>query len=266
MQAKQPDQRTQTGAASAFSVRDSGSVQRRWQRSATALCFFVVLATLVAACSDPDIISCDSSTDCPDLYPICRAEFSACDNCATNADCQTAGLGNFCNPDTNACAQVLCVADTDCPQPNTPVCNPADNTCVGCVDDMNCDQPGARVCDMAINICVGCVDDMNCDQPGARVCDMADNTCVGCVDSDDCSSLFPICTDANLCVECLDNNQCTAPEVCNTDDNACVECLDNNQCTAPEVCNTDDNACVECLDNNQCTAPKVCNTDDNRCE
>lgn len=76
---------------------------------------------------------CQSSSDCTDDAPICRAGF--CESiCTGDADCADVAGRTHCSPD-GAC--VGCVDSTQC-SGNTAFCDAEENVCRGCERDNEC--------------------------------------------------------------------------------------------------------------------------------
>ena len=137
-----------------------------------------------------------------------------------------------------------CTDDTDCTDPNRPICRPNFDVCVQCVEDTDCGA--GEVCNNLV-----------CELPAGN-----------CQIDDDCSGSTPVCDQGNnVCVECLVPNDCGQGETCI--DNECETlatsgCSDDTDCNgvvAPDPrpnCNVLTGKCAQCFDDADCSGGDVC--------
>ena len=129
---------------------------------------------------------------------------------------------------------------------DTPVCDEANNTCVGCLDVSHCDGD-TPACDTGTNTCVACTDETFCDGD-TPVCDTANTTCVGCLGDENCSGDTPVCdTSSTTCVACLDNTSCESPDasLCGVDQ-TCGACMADADCSHLGLNRCVQGVCSEC--------------------
>ena len=129
---------------------------------------------------------------------------------------------------------------------DTPVCDEANNTCVGCLDVSDCDGD-TPACDTTTNTCVACTDETFCDGD-TPVCDTANTTCVGCLGDENCSGDTPVCdTSSTTCVACLDNTSCESPDasLCGSDQ-TCGACMADADCSHLGLNRCVQGVCTEC--------------------
>jgi len=190
--------------------------------------------------------------------------------CCTNADCQA---GQTC--ENNVC-KYECNVDSDCTDPEKPLCSD-DHLCVaGCRGDDDCDGynnvcnlPGYENCNYCsggganeIGSCnPGCIDNNNC--PGEQLCN-ANHLCECTVDEDCADNEF---CDAGQCLPgCNEDSDCTVMScsTCSLSSHTCVnpECCSDSDCNDPEkpTC-SDDNLCIA-----GCRADSDCDGYNNVCD
>jgi|GEM_PF-1999348 len=129
---------------------------------------------------------------------------------------------------------------------DTPVCDEANNTCVGCLDVSHCDGD-TPACDTSTNTCVACTDETFCDGD-TPVCDTSSTTCVGCLGDENCSGDTPVCdTSSTTCVGCLDNTSCESPDasLCGADQ-TCGACMADADCSHLGLNRCVQGVCTEC--------------------
>ena len=215
-----------------------------------ALVCFLESHTCEDACVDGDDCSgdapiCDPSTtacvqcldadDCPD-DPVCSAITGQCVECAVDADCPLARPQ--CDGD-NRCRE--CIVDAHCDAGE--LCQ--NNECaVPCQDNTGCPDPDKPLCDVADQTCVECLSETDCG--GQTPACGKDNECVECADDDDCpGGNAPLCEpDEEICVECVADGDCNDPDNGVCDENQCVECANDNDCPI-DAPNCEDNECTD---------------------
>ncbi|MBQ9818214.1 MAG: VCBS repeat-containing protein [Proteobacteria bacterium] len=143
------------------------------------------------------------------------------------------------------------------------VCDPVSGTCVECVQDSDCLNPDTPVCDKNAHVCTSaCETDKDCPK---GICDNHICRQIACESNADCPS--GVCDTAkHLCVECVVDPDC-AQGVCDTENNRCVECNADSDCPVG-VCNTQKHECKGCTQHSECTdaASPICNLSNGNCE
>ena len=139
---------------------------------------------------DPE--AADQGVVCP-LNQVCHPIDRLCVDCATSADCTTAGL-RACDVERGRCVE--CTATADCTGPRS-VCDTDAQRCVECLGEEGCGL--LDVCNDATQQCVECVSPADCTaDDDARFCFQA--RCVECrIDADCTEPDRPICSDEFEC-------------------------------------------------------------------
>ena len=128
----------------------------------------VVSSAIVAACSNSNVVPCESDTDCADLTdtPVCDADLGQCvaegDNqCTEDIDCQIRDGATDGNP--NDVDPTTCDADDDCATADDEVCvkgHDDEGFCLILGDDTICGAGLSKSLhklsdDSLVDVCVG---------------------------------------------------------------------------------------------------------------
>ena len=246
---------------------------------------------------DPKTCACSSQTCETGVWNEAKGECVECNedtDCATRTDgkttCDTASnvckcpAGKVPNADGTACVE--CKTNADCKNAYKPVCNTANNTCVGCTEDADC--AGNRICNTANNTCkcpaMGtkptatcytatehaateqCLayttyEPLICPEPKTE-CDVANNTCK----CPDCPA-EKMTQNEDTC-ECICNNN----KVLNATGTRCVGCNTDADCAwrtdGRTRCGVNSHTCayVTCRSNSDCAAGQYCSIGPNDCK
>jgi len=147
-------------------------------------------------------------------------------------DAATPCESGTCNLNTNECEvqpadagldAAICVGDTECTVPTSPICDDGSGMCRGCATGAEClaKDPAAPECDGS-GACVECLTSAMC-AAGAPIC--SDGECDLCADHPECldrDPATPRCAADGLCVECTDHGDC-ASGVCDRAAGTCVD-------------------------------------------
>ena len=138
-----------------------------------------------------------------------------------------------------------CLDDTDCPDPDRPVCSSARINTVwrfcqpACTSNAECRARSdtSPIC-RASGECVTCEDDSQCLNENCPFCNASQGRCGQCRSDSDCDNIpVRVCSSrTNRCVECRTNADCVARGredelLCDTTTNRCEGCLSNADCT-----------------------------------
>ncbi len=130
-------------------------------------------------CSDNLCGQCASDADCVTAgLPRCQLTRRRCVACVTTADCD---VGFACDALANRCLK-KCKADTDCKDQHG--CDEGRLVCYHCDEDRECDSsPLGSLCASDGSGCVQCRKDADCPN---QHCDQLVGRCVDCRDGLDC--------------------------------------------------------------------------------
>ena len=204
---------------------------------------------VLACSSEPGVIPCDSTLDCPPAS-VCDRARGECVECVMDADCLGAAercVGSMC------VVRTTCTTSRQCPGQ---VCDLAREICVDCAADIDCSDG------------LVCADDGTCAEPtvgclpSTRLC--ASQTEFVVCDSEGRFSDAQACLTGQTCVDgtCADRScapACGADEVCV--DATCVPLECAPSCTADEVC---DAGVCRCGEGPRCSTGFEC--EGGRCE
>jgi hypothetical protein len=236
-----------------------------------------------ALCPDECVVGCNASGECLECV-----ENSDCDNSISGKVCDTTehicvvclsseGVDEGCSTEEPICMENECI--TCSPSNAENVFDEVKDMCVECLMDTDCDDPNAPLCNAEEGICEPCAEglddqgDMACaslgpEGPGSYC--GGDQGCVQCLEPAHCITTTgtgldistPTCSAASRCIACVpnapgdeENADCAAASGgdqphCNAD-STCVACLNNLHCvgkgTGGEdlVCDLTTNACVQ---------------------
>lgn len=156
---------------------------------------------------------------------------------------------------------LFCKAQSDCTQPDKPICSLA--ICTGCSQDKDCIDNWAQrrqeaemqsmsimgtpalACEASTGSCRECLTNDHCaaahpGEPLLRVCKPETRTCVGCLQPSDCAANAAASADGLL--------------TCNTATNSCIDCMTPSDCNArPGMPYCVSNRCSACEQDSNCT-------------
>ena len=176
--------------------------------------------------SNPCGVDCVEDSDCgADITRFCSEADGRCqDGCRVDepGSCEE---GQFCNPDTHQCVDLLCAVDMDCP------------------DDRFCDlRDGRGLCLIGCRDDDGCEDGESClDNECARVCDP--NDADACADGEFCNPDTERCEEA-----CVLHADCEEGRFCDAASGACLPGCRDDEGEGGEPNDTPDTATVLTLD------------------
>ncbi len=299
-------------------MNDTGSQLPRslrylWQMSA----LLIMLFSLFGGCGEVTVSQINGCETCPDrCLRTTEGSSGKCVECITDKHCQNSQtsptkkcLANHCICGTNAdcpskqiCSGdpqkgkagcVECLKDSDCLDPQKPVCSY--NECVACRPKQIqfCEPKGQKACKKGIQKCSNagewgvcenwlvCKEGEKCvnekcvpDCPEPPPCTEEGKVCTTNA-TDDLPGRYKICKkNARGCFELTEEKSCGPREYCAK--GACIpfecpkpEChLDETQCVDENnfrVCEKDKNGCLHWSDKKACEAGKKCRLSTRRC-
>jgi len=169
---------------------------------------------------------------------------------------------------------VNCQADSDCLDPNAPLCYApvliSDSQCVQCVIDDDCrtNTDCSATCNTASHTCVPSLPSktLNCNT-SKLVCDPILGICTECLHDSNCPKNYPFCF-GGVCHECSlgfrtnSDADCRTPTNCNsicqwnttTKKNMCINTGSPLNCSSQRMaCDTFSGGCMECSHNADCS-------------
>jgi hypothetical protein len=200
-------------------------------------------------------VACESNADCSGMTPRCDTTSHTCQPCQTNADCVGNLSGPACEtaPGMKQGSCVICALNTDCPNPEAPVCDTVSNQCVNCLQDTDC--PAATPKCSGADICVGCLTSTDCSV-AKPVCDPSDSQCKACANDYSTTNPGPLSCPTSTLPACQPPGSALAGEcgVCSSvNDSLCV-----TQQATP-VCITSSATCG-CVNDSDCVTNSYCDT------
>jgi hypothetical protein len=225
-------------------------------------------------CTENQCKACtqDNTAQCSGSVPVCNTK-GICTGCLTDQDCTSVDPNTVTpvckvtvTPESGAIGRcVSCETNSDCPDPNNPVC--CGDRCRSCCTNSDCSDPKNPLCETSVGSCVACLTNGDCDVSGSSQNKYCSNdlTCVGCTADSQCPTGVQ-CIGNQCNIICSGDNDCTDPALPHCDTTIpggkCVQCrssLGNVDCTnsiTPVCGNAEEDPtfdqCVGCLSDVDC--------------